>query len=151
MADPARITHCRHRRRSHAGRLRPGHRSRPASTDVDSKTNEITRFQPLLDQIGDLRDTVTTADALRCQREHVDYLAERGAHWTLIAKGNQPSLHAQLAGLPWHAVPDATRDDRGHGRREMLVTGMPTRRVTSTRCPRSRLPRPRVRCPGRSR
>ncbi|KHD73917.1 transposase, partial [Actinoplanes utahensis] len=26
-----------------------------ASTDVDGKTNEITRFAPLLDQIGDLR------------------------------------------------------------------------------------------------
>ncbi|MGS2619741.1 ISAs1 family transposase [Micromonospora sp. LZ34] len=91
-----------------------------ASTDVDGKTNEITRFQPLLDQIGDLRDTVITADALHCQREHVDYLAERGAHWILTVKGNQPSLHSQLAGLPWRAVPDATRDtDRGHGRREI--------------------------------
>ncbi|SCE65845.1 Transposase DDE domain-containing protein [Micromonospora coriariae] len=78
------------------------------------------RLQPLLDQIGDLRDTVITADALHCQREHVDYLAERGAHWILTVKGNQPSLHSQLAGLPWRAVPDATRDtDRGHGRREI--------------------------------
>nr|WP_243707901.1 ISAs1 family transposase [Micromonospora sp. KC606] len=91
-----------------------------ASTDVDGKTNEITRFAPLLDQIGDLRDTVITADALHCQREHVDYLAERGAHWILTVKGNQPSLHTKLAGLPWRAVPDATRDtDCGHGRREI--------------------------------
>lgn len=28
-----------------------------ADTDVDGKTNEITRFRPLLDHIGDLRDT----------------------------------------------------------------------------------------------
>ena len=91
-----------------------------ADTDVDGKTNEITRFQPLLDQIGDLRDTVITADALHCQREHVTYLAERGAHWILTVKGNQPTLHHQLACLPWRAVPDATRtDDRGHGRREI--------------------------------
>jgi predicted transposase YbfD/YdcC len=91
-----------------------------ADTDVDGKTNEITRFQPLLDQIGDLRDAVITADALHCQREHVDYLAERGAHWILTVKGNQPSLHTQLAGLPWRAVPNAIRDtDRGHGRREI--------------------------------
>lgn len=91
-----------------------------ASTDVNGKTNEITRFQPLLDQISDLRDTVITADALHCQREHVDYLTERGAHWILIVKGNQPSLQAQLASLPWQAVPDAARDeDRGHGRREI--------------------------------
>ena len=91
-----------------------------ASTDVDGKTNEITRFQPLLDQIGDLRETVVTIDALHCQREHVTYLAQRGAHWIVTVKANQPSLYAQLAALPWRAVPQATRDEgRGHGRREI--------------------------------
>ena len=44
-----------------------------ASTDVDGRTNEITRFGPLLDQISDLRDVVITADALHCQRDHVTY------------------------------------------------------------------------------
>jgi predicted transposase YbfD/YdcC len=91
-----------------------------ASTDVDTKTNEITRFAPLLDHIGDLRDTIVTVDALHCQRDHVAYLAERGADWILTVKANQPTLHRQLAALPWRAVPDATRDtDRGHGRREI--------------------------------
>jgi predicted transposase YbfD/YdcC len=91
-----------------------------ASTDVDGHTNEITRFAPLLDQIGDLRDTIVTVDALHCQRDHVAYLAERGADWILTVKANQPNLHQQLAGLPWRAVPDATRDTgRGHGRREI--------------------------------
>ncbi|MFE4777306.1 ISAs1 family transposase [Streptomyces sp. NPDC056713] len=93
-----------------------------ASTDVDGKTNEITRFKPLLDQISDLRGTVITVGALHCQRDHVTYLAERGADWILTVKGNQPTLHQQVAALPWRAVPDATRDtDRGHGRREILV------------------------------
>jgi Transposase DDE domain/DDE_Tnp_1-associated len=91
-----------------------------ASTDVDGHTNEITRFGPLLDQIGDLRDTTVTVDAWPCQRDHVGYLAERGADWILTVKANQPSLHRQLAALPWRAVPDAARDtDRGHGRREI--------------------------------
>lgn len=91
-----------------------------ASTDVDGKTNEITRLQPLLDQIGDLRDTVVTMDALHCQRDHVTYLAQRGAHWILTVKANQPTLHTKLARLPWRAVPQATRDEgRGHGRREI--------------------------------
>ncbi|MGW0504032.1 hypothetical protein [Micromonospora sp. NPDC003241] len=63
---------------------------------------------PLLDQISDLRDAVITVDALHCQREHVTYLAERGAHWILTAKGNQPHLHAQLTALPWRAVPAGT-------------------------------------------
>jgi hypothetical protein len=40
-----------------------------------------------------------TADALHCQRDHTTYLAQRGAHWILTVKGNQPSLHQQLAGL----------------------------------------------------
>ncbi|WP_331744572.1 ISAs1 family transposase (plasmid) [Streptomyces sp. NBC_01136] len=61
-----------------------------------------------------------TADTLRCQREHVIYLAERGARWILTVKGNQLHLHAQLAALPWRAVPDATSDTTsGHGRREI--------------------------------
>jgi predicted transposase YbfD/YdcC len=91
-----------------------------ASTDVDGKTNEITRLRPLLDQIGDLHDTVVTLDALHCQRDHVAYLAQRGAHWILTVKANQPTLHTQLAALPWRAVPQAIRqEDRGHGRREI--------------------------------
>jgi predicted transposase YbfD/YdcC len=91
-----------------------------AVTDVDASTNEITRLRPLLDQIGDLRGVVVTADALHCQRDHVTYLAERGAHWILTVKGNQPHLHTQLAALPWRAVPELHRtDERGHGRREI--------------------------------
>lgn len=91
-----------------------------ASTDVDAKTNEITRFAALLDQISDLRGVVVSADALHCQREHATYLTRRGAHFVLTVKGNQPGLHHQLATLPWHLVPLADRDTtRGHGRREI--------------------------------
>ncbi|GAA3240804.1 hypothetical protein GCM10010532_081550 [Dactylosporangium siamense] len=87
---------------------------------MDTKTNEITRFGILLDQISDLTGVVVTADALHCQREHVTYLAGRGAHWILTAKGNQPALHQQLTNLPWHQAPVADRDTaRGHGRREI--------------------------------
>jgi DDE family transposase len=49
-----------------------------ASTTVDIKTNEITRFASLLDQLNDLRGVVVTADALHCQRRHVAYLAGAG-------------------------------------------------------------------------
>ena len=48
------------------------HQPRPnrifASTDVDAKTNEITRFADLLDRIKDRRDVVVTAGAPHCQR-----------------------------------------------------------------------------------
>lgn len=90
-----------------------------AQVDVDGKTNEITRFAPLLEQVDDLAGVVVTADAMHCQREHAAYLGRRRAHWVLTVKGNQPGLHAQLAALPWRAIPVAYRDrDRGHGRQE---------------------------------
>jgi len=58
---------------------------------VDGKTSEISRFAPLLDTLTalDLTDVVITADALHTQREHVETLAARGAHWVLTVKGNQ--------------------------------------------------------------
>jgi predicted transposase YbfD/YdcC len=88
-------------------------------TQVDAKTNEITAFAPLLDRI-DLADVLVTADALHTQRGHADYLHDRGAHYVLIAKANQPTLHAQLIGLPWRQIPVADEQrDRGHGRFEI--------------------------------
>jgi predicted transposase YbfD/YdcC len=91
-----------------------------AGDRVGRQDQRITRFDALLDHIGDLRGVVVTADALHCQRDHVAYLAGRGAHWILTVKGNQPTLHQQLAGLLWRQIPEADRtDDRGHGRREI--------------------------------
>jgi hypothetical protein len=60
-------------------------------TKVEGKTSEISRFAPLLDTLTalDLTDVVITADALHTQREHVETLAARGAHWVLTVKGNQ--------------------------------------------------------------
>jgi predicted transposase YbfD/YdcC len=125
-----------------------------ASIDVGVKTNEITRFAPLLDQIGDLRNTIITVDALHCQRKHATYLAERGADWILTVKANQPTLHQQLAALPWRAVPDAARDTgREHGRREIrtlkILTvstgiGFPhAAQALQIRCRRHRLDEPK--------
>jgi predicted transposase YbfD/YdcC len=88
-------------------------------TDVDHTTNEIARFQPLLQPL-DLAGRVVTADALHAQREHAEWLVTaKHAAYLLIVKANQPTLHHQLASLPWRAIPvaDHTRD-RGHGRVE---------------------------------
>ena len=87
--------------------------------DVEAKTNEIPMFATLLDRV-DLAGAVVTADAMHAQRGHAEYLAiQRGAHYLLTVKRNQPGLHAQLAALPWRQVPVAhdTRG-RGHGRAE---------------------------------
>jgi predicted transposase YbfD/YdcC len=89
---------------------------------VDGKTSEISRFAPLLDTLTalDLTDVVITADALHTQREHVETLAARGAHWVLTVKGNQPRLRRHLAGLPWRQVEPAHRStETAHGRREI--------------------------------
>jgi predicted transposase YbfD/YdcC len=88
--------------------------------DVDGKTNEIARFRPLLDGL-DLAGRVATADALHTQREHADWLVTvKHAAYLLLVKANQPTLHHQLARLPWRDIPiaDETRD-RGHARVEL--------------------------------
>jgi len=90
--------------------------------NVEGKTNEITAFAPLSATLSgiDLTGVVITADALHTQRDHVDELHRRGARWVLTAKGNQPRLRRQLAGLPWRDVQVAHRvTTTAHGRREI--------------------------------
>jgi predicted transposase YbfD/YdcC len=90
-----------------------------AQVEVGAKTNEIPLFATLLDRVGDLSSAVLTADAMHAQRDHATYLHSRGAHYVLTVKANQPSLHRQLAGLPWKQIPPADRTrDRSHGRVE---------------------------------
>jgi predicted transposase YbfD/YdcC len=88
-----------------------------AQIDVDGKTNEISRFVPLLDGL-DLAGAIITADALHTQREHARWLAEeKKAGYVFVVKRNQPRLYRQVKALPWAKIPalDETRD-RGHGR-----------------------------------
>jgi predicted transposase YbfD/YdcC len=94
--------------------------------NVDGKTSEITELVPLLEGLtglnssGDLTGVVITADALHTQREHVEHLHARGAHWLLTVKGNQPRLRRQLAGLPWRQIEvDHRTVGNAHGRREI--------------------------------
>jgi DDE_Tnp_1-associated/Transposase DDE domain len=49
---------------------------------VDGKSNEITAFAPLLDDI-DITGVIITADALHTQREHAEYVTGRGGHYLL--------------------------------------------------------------------
>ena len=86
---------------------------------VDGKTNEITRFAPLLEPL-ELAGCVITADALHTQREHAEFLVTaKQTHYILVVKKNQPGLYAQVKNLPWRHVPAAARQHgRGHGREE---------------------------------
>jgi len=83
-----------------------------------SKGFEIAAFTTVLDRI-DLAGVVVTADALHTQRTHARYLHRHRGRYVFIVKGNQPTLHAQLQGLPWAQVPVLDRQEgKGHGRRE---------------------------------
>jgi len=90
-----------------------------AQRQVDGAPGEVPAFQPLLAGL-DLAGVVVTADALHTQRDHAAFLVDRGADYLLVVKANQPTLYAQLAGLPWRQIPvmDRTRD-HGHGRIEL--------------------------------
>jgi predicted transposase YbfD/YdcC len=88
-----------------------------AQIDVDGKTNEISRFVPLLDGL-DLAGAIITADALHTQREHARWLVEeKKAGYVFVVKRNQPRLYRQVKALPWAKIPalDETRE-HGHGR-----------------------------------
>ncbi|WP_327370338.1 ISAs1 family transposase [Streptomyces sp. NBC_01217] len=87
--------------------------------DVETKTNEITCFQPLLDGI-ELVGAVVTSDAMHTQREHAEYLISREAHYIVIVKGNQKKLRKQMKSLPWKQIPLQNRTtEKGHGRGEI--------------------------------
>jgi predicted transposase YbfD/YdcC len=94
-----------------------------AQVTVDTKSNEIPAFTPLLNAVekvlGSLAGVLFVADALHTQTGHAEQVTGRGAHLLLQAKGNQPTLFAQLKAVPWAQIPvgDRTRD-RGHGRKE---------------------------------
>lgn len=88
-----------------------------AQVDVDGKTNEISRFVPLLEGL-ELTGAIITADALHTQREHARWLVEdKKAGYVFVVKRNQPRLYRQIKALPWGRIPvlDETRE-HGHGR-----------------------------------
>lgn len=94
-----------------------------AQVTVDTKSNEITSFAPLLDAVeqvlGTLNGVLFIADALHTQTAHADEVTARRAHLIVQVKGNQPTLFKQLKRLPWAQIPVGDRArDRGHGRRE---------------------------------
>jgi hypothetical protein len=81
-----------------------------AQRRVDGKSNEITGFQPLLEEV-DLEGAVVTADALHCQRDHARYLVgERHADYLFVVKENQPGLVAAISQLPEQAFSPSERD-----------------------------------------
>jgi predicted transposase YbfD/YdcC len=86
--------------------------------EVEAKGSEVAAFTTLLGEL-DLTDVLVTADAVHTNRHHADYLHERGGHYLLTAKLNQPTLLRRLRALPWKQIGVAGRErGRGHGRVE---------------------------------
>src|ERR671912_159510 len=89
---------------------------------VDDGSNEITAIPKLLEMLS-LEGCVVTTDAMGCQRAIAERVIERGGAYVLALKGNQGTLHEDMALYlddPKHAPKLArSRDvDAGHGRIE---------------------------------
>lgn len=70
-----------------------------AQRNVESKTNEITQFKPLLQNLP-LEGMVVTADPMHCQVEHAKFLVEeKHADFIFFVKDNQPNLRKTIEGL----------------------------------------------------
>lgn len=93
---------------------------------VADHSNEIAAIPELL-RLLDLKGTVVTIDAAGCQVENARLIRERGGHYLLAVKGNQPGLSAAVAGVVDRACAadfagvrfdqhEAVED--GHGRHE---------------------------------
>jgi predicted transposase YbfD/YdcC len=93
-----------------------------ADREIPAKTNEIPGIGPMLLELSrrfPLAGWVLTADALHTQRALATLTCEDlGAHYVFTVKGNQPGLHAALAGLCWAGARRHRSEDKGHGRRE---------------------------------
>jgi len=89
-----------------------------AQVGIEAKSGELAVVPELLAAL-DLREVLLTADALHTQRSHARYLHQRGGHYVMTVKANQPTLLARLRALPWAQIGPAARERaRGHGRVE---------------------------------
>ena len=94
---------------------------------VDDKSNEITAVPELLDALL-LKGCIVTLDAMGCQRKTAAKIVGAGADYVISLKGNQETLHAEVAAfLEDAAARDPQELDRfetvekGHGRIETRV------------------------------
>lgn len=90
---------------------------------TSEKSNEITAIPELLDLL-DLKGAVVTIDAMGCQKKIVAKIVQKEADYAIALKGNQETLHEEVAGYLDAAIADGgartfeTRDE-AHGRTEI--------------------------------
>lgn len=66
--------------------------------EVDSKSNEITAFQPLLQDI-DIKGKTVTADAMHAQVDNAKYIKERCGDYLFVVKKNQLTIFEAIRDL----------------------------------------------------
>ncbi len=87
---------------------------------LSQKTNEITCFQPLLENVADLTGVVVTSDAMHTQREHADYSPGPRSPRHRDRQGKPEEASQAVKSPPWRDIPLQGRTtDVGHGRTEI--------------------------------
>jgi predicted transposase YbfD/YdcC len=76
-----------------------------AQVAVADKSNEVEAIPRLL-ALLDLEGATVTVDALGCQRGVAAEVVDRGGHYVLAVKDNQPTLHARVKALLDEAILD---------------------------------------------
>jgi predicted transposase YbfD/YdcC len=94
---------------------------------VDAKSNEITAIPALLELL-DLQGALVTIDAMGCQKAIAQQVVDRGGHYALAVKDNQPHLLEDIQ-LRFEQALDTDdaglehdtweKRGRGHGREEL--------------------------------
>lgn len=98
---------------------------------VGDKTNEIPHLPALLDKLarlGQLQDTVITADALHTLAQQAQAITGRRGHYLFTVKTNAKTLHTQIASANWaFNQPQFRTSEKAHGRTSTWeVTTLPT-------------------------
>lgn len=93
---------------------------------TEAKSNEITAIPKLLELL-DLRGAVVSIDAMGCQKEIARKIVEKGGEYIFSLKGNQSTMHDEVAWWLDHAIAGQLREvtldydqqvNKGHGRLE---------------------------------
>jgi predicted transposase YbfD/YdcC len=99
-----------------------------AQLGVPEKTNEITAFPDLLDQLAEnkqLAGALVSIDAMGCQVDIADKIVAHKADYLLALKGNQPTLETDVEDYfdtaPAAELATKTTVEKGHGRIETPI------------------------------
>lgn len=93
---------------------------------TEAKSNEITAIPKLLELL-DLRGVVVSIDAMGCQKDIARKIVENGGDYIFSLKGNQSTMHDEVAWWLDHAIAGQVREasldhhehiTKGHGRLE---------------------------------